>query len=245
MKAGDGIRKKGGKWTARYTDAHGRRREVVLEAASRVEARKKRAELVTQVKSAELGLGTERPGMLAAEAWKLYRPIAERRANWRNIEMQWRVHLEPAFGAMKLRHISKAEVRAFLAEKEKSGLAPRTCDHLRIRLGAIFTFAFKEGIYRGENVAHAVGALEVPETDPRVLPLSSWVPSLTRCPRSGAPSLPWPSTRAFEAVSCAPCVPSPSPPTGASCACPARAPERRRRRSARAASPSPGPATPT
>jgi integrase len=171
MKAGDGLRKKGGKWTARWTDVHGQRRETTLEARTRTEAREKRAQLVAKTSEQRLGIWQGDAQATFADVWKDYKPLAETLAGWRTISWQWRIHLEPEFGSKRLQQVSKRDVQLFLINKEKKeGLAPRTCDHLRIRLGALFNFAASEGIYRGKNVASEIGPLDVPESEPRTLP---------------------------------------------------------------------------
>lgn len=169
MKSGDGIRRKGSKWTARYTDVHGKRHEVTLEAATRKEARLKRAAIVTLVSDRLKGIGQGNVEVTFRDVWKLYKPVAETLGGWRTIDSHWRLHLEPAFGDKKLHHVSKNDVLRFLAAKAKT-LSPRTCDHLRIRLGAIINFASDEKVFHGDNVASEVKPISVPEPEPRALP---------------------------------------------------------------------------
>lgn len=170
MKAGDGLRKKNGKWTARWTDVHGKRREATLEARTRGEARQKRAQLVAKTSEQRLGIWQGDSEATFADVWKKYEPLAKTKAGWPAISWLWRIHIEPEFGKKVMRQVSKGDVRVFLAKKEASGLSPRSCEHMRIRMGALFNFAREEGIYKGENVASQVGPIDVPETEPRSLP---------------------------------------------------------------------------
>lgn len=168
MLLGDGVRKKGKGWTVRWVDAHGKRQERTVYVRTRAEAREKRAQLMAKTVEQRLGIYGGDAEATLGDVWELYEPIARTKDNWRVIEIHWRRHLEPEFGDKRLRAVSKNDVLRFLAKKSAS-LSPRTLEHLRVRLGALYKFAAGEGTYKGENPAAAVGALSVPEKEPRTL----------------------------------------------------------------------------
>lgn len=170
MKAGDGIRKRGKKWYVRWTDVHGVRQDEPTEARTRIEARELRAALVSKASEQRLGIWKGDPELTVCAVWEKYEPVARTRADWGTIDGHWRNHIKPWFGNKKMRHISRDEVRKFLAAKAETTLSPRTREALRVRLGALFTFAIEEGHYRGEHVPSKVESVEIPEAEPRALP---------------------------------------------------------------------------
>lgn len=105
-----------------------------------------------------------------AATWERYRVLAKGKASWDTIRGRFENHLLPAFGASYLHTISPADVERFLAVKAGEGLAPQTCQHLRVHLAALFTFARRrEKSFRGENPALLAERPVVPEKPPRFL----------------------------------------------------------------------------
>ena len=129
------VGRQGRKWVADYRDRFGRRRRktfstreeaVGFENDARRTARRRRIQElrfdpeVSLKEYAAHWLGTQR-GTLKASTIRVY-------------EGCLRVHLLPAFGSRRIRTLRRGELRAFLAEKLKSGLSK---DSVRLLLATI------------------------------------------------------------------------------------------------------------
>lgn len=157
---GDGVRKKGKRsWTVRISGHP----EVAVSATTRAEAKRQRAKMVAKLLDQKNGVWDGDANVTLQEVWDRAAPLWRTLADFKSIDSRWRRHLQPAFGAKMLRQITRNDLRLFLKKKEAGGLSPQSCEHLRVRMGALFVFAAEEGIYRGENVAAAIGPVEVPE----------------------------------------------------------------------------------
>jgi integrase len=75
-----------------------------------------------------------------------------------------RTHIEPSLGSIALRKLTPNHVQAWLNERMRAGLSPRTCQHARAILRASLTRAMKWG-YVSRNVAALVDPPRVPRAE--------------------------------------------------------------------------------
>lgn len=152
-----GIRKIGRHWHGRWTHADGIRRERKLSAETRTLARLQVAALEKRALDERLGLSDGQTDETVQGLYdRHFRKIAKVKLNWRTVEGRFRIHILPAFGKTMLRRITPADIERFLVQKQTQGLAPQTCEHLRVHLAVLFNFAIKKAkVLKGENPAAA------------------------------------------------------------------------------------------
>jgi integrase len=150
------IRKKNGKWTLRYredaisTDGTIRRisRTRILMPASDP---KKDARRAADAFLAQLNFGNARPMVAATleEFWSgHFKPLllpSMKPASQGLYETLAAVHILPVFGHERMMEISRAQVQAFIAAKQRQGYAPKTLAHIRSFLGKLFNVAIDWG----------------------------------------------------------------------------------------------------
>src|SRR5215203_334722 len=80
-----------------------------------------------------------------------------RQRTWERYEQIARVHIEPRLGAVKLKNISPAHIRALYSEKLDAGLAPRTVQYIHVTLNKALKDAVADGLIP-RNTASSVKA---------------------------------------------------------------------------------------
>lgn len=171
------VRKRRGRWRIRYVDGAGRQVERATHAKSKVDAQRMADDLERQAERVRLGLEKAIDLKTFNELWSLYEPIAKTKRSWSTIRGRFKKHLLPEFGARLIHQIDAGDIDTFLANKLRTadnpkGLSPQTCEHLRVHLAAIFTFAIKKKLIKGENPGRAAAHVEIPEHEPRHLELA-------------------------------------------------------------------------
>lgn len=119
-----------------------------------------RAEVVQamEVALAEIRAGTYvAPSDLTVGQWldtwlREYAAPSIRPATWRSYESNIRVHLKPALGSVRLRHLQAAQVQRLLNDKLAGGLSPRSVEIMYTILHAALKQAAREGLV-SRNVA--------------------------------------------------------------------------------------------
>lgn len=77
-------------------------------------------------------------------------------------------HLIPGLGRVRLTKLTPQQVEAFMAERAKSGLSPRTVNHMRTILRTALNKAMAWGLVN-RNVAALADPRHMPESEPSVL----------------------------------------------------------------------------
>ena len=162
---------KGGKrWVLKFRDAAGRKRQHRLRVQTRAEAERVLREVEGLVERQRLGLEEPPPPRVLfreiADRW-----LAERSTNTNNHasnESRLRLHLLPALGDLFLQEVTPALVSRLLAGKSKE-LGEWSVFHLRKTLVAIFNWARRMRLHRGENPAAAVPKPEIQPKEIRFL----------------------------------------------------------------------------
>ena len=162
------------RWVLKFRDAVGRKRQHRLKVQSRAEAERVLREVEGQVERQRLGLEEPAPPPV------LFREIAERwmaersrhTNNHASNESRLRLHLLPVLGDLFLRQVTPGLISRVLAAKSKE-LGDWSVFHLRKTLVAIFNWAQRMRLYRGENPAAAVPKPEIQPKDVRFLELEA------------------------------------------------------------------------
>jgi integrase len=149
------IRKRRGTWVVDYRDSAGVRRWVTCET-------RRAAEAILEEKLRE----SRQPSRPAVD---VNITLADYAAQWRQVieasikprtrasyEQILRLHIVPAFGAVKVRQLQKGRVKAFLAEKLASGLARNSVRIIHATLRAMLNAAVDDGLILG-NPADRLG----------------------------------------------------------------------------------------
>lgn len=168
------ARKRGGRWFARWKDAHGRWRELATSAKTKTDCERFAAEIEAKGDRQRAGLEPLLPedgGGTVAELldwWiETYRQAAPGLATEK---CAIRKHLTSSeLGSMRLANVRPPHIERFLQAKTAEGLAPQTVNHLRGHLGSAFAKAKKAGRWEGPN--------PVREVEPRkvTLPTPEWL----------------------------------------------------------------------
>ncbi len=139
------IRKRRGKWVVDYRDAAGIRRWATCRT-------RREAEEVLDVRRREARQAT-RPVVdpditvaVYAERWLGLVAASVKPRTMETTRYALRTHLLPALGAMKVRQLAKGQVKAFLAGKLVSGLAPATVRIIYSTLRALLNAAVDDGL---------------------------------------------------------------------------------------------------
>lgn len=165
-----------GAWYLDYTDAAGKRQQPKCPARTRTEAQQHLLEVEAQVWRQRQGLelGAARP-ITFGDAAKEYRETIRHLVSYRQADIQLRVYLEPAFGKLLLTDISPADVDAFISRLRTTGgpagagLAPGTLRLLQIRLSAVYTWAKRKRLFKGDPPTREASRVKVPKRMPRSL----------------------------------------------------------------------------
>ncbi len=158
------------RWVLKFRDAMGHSRQHRLRVHSRAEAERVLREVEGQVERQRLGLEEPPPPPV------LFREIAKRwlaehsagKNDYLSSENRLRLHLLPAFGDLFLQQVTPGLISRLLAAKSKD-LGEWSVFHLRKTLVAIFNWARRMRLYRGENPAAAVPKPEIQPKDVRFL----------------------------------------------------------------------------
>jgi integrase len=158
------------RWVLKFRDVVGRKRQHRLKVRSRAEAERVLREVEGQVERQRLGLDEPPPPPVLfreiAERW-----LAERSRNTNNHasnESRLRLHLLPALGDLFLQQVTPGLISRLLAAKSKE-FGDWSVFHLRKTLVAIFNWARRMRLHRGENPAAAVPKPEIQAKEVRFL----------------------------------------------------------------------------
>lgn len=192
------VRKRAGKWYARFVDETGVDVERVTTAKTKTEAQRLANEREERAEKVRLGLDVPVIEMTVAEAWKQYRPIVEGSGGFRAMESRMRRHVlndvakasgaeeeyRPTRFAKKLCHqVKPADVELLLALKKKEGLSPATVEHIRVELSMLFTFVIESlRAFRGEHPVRQVNKVRIPERPPKYLEAEEVLRALAQVP---------------------------------------------------------------
>lgn len=144
------IKKRGTSWQLDYYDEHGERRRVSVQAPTKEQANRMLAEIKLDVSRRKSGLEAIAPnpqGLTVADlaTWWLdgpaknhAKPDALRGAVSKRI-------LGMSIGAVRADRVTRAVVEQWMAALEAADYAPRTVNHARAHLSAIFNSAIRAG----------------------------------------------------------------------------------------------------
>src|SRR6266852_521752 len=158
------------RWVLKFRDAMGHSRQHRIKVQGRGEAERVLREVEGQVERQRLGLEEPPPPPV------LFREIAKRwlaehsarKNDYVSSENRLRLHLLPALGDLFLQQITPALISRLLAAKSNE-LGQWSVFHLRKTTVAIFNWARRMRLYRGENPAAAVPKPEIQPKDVRFL----------------------------------------------------------------------------
>lgn len=101
--------------------------------------------------------------MTLDEVWIRYLPWAQQnKKTWADDEQNYRKHLQPEFGEMKLDEVSPFHIEAFIIKMKKRKTprntlyTPATIKHQLVLLTRLYSVAEKWGLYRGDNPCRKV-----------------------------------------------------------------------------------------
>lgn len=169
--------KRGRVFYVRYVDETGRQVELSTKAKTKTEAARMGEDLERRAERVRLGLEDAVEVLLFSELWARYKPVAQTKRSWDAIRGRFEKHLLPAFGDRLVHQIRAGDVEALLASKLRTeanpkGLSEQTCEHLRIHVAAIYTFAIRKlRVFKGENPGRVAQRMEIPEAEPRFFPV--------------------------------------------------------------------------
>ena len=143
----------GGTYYFRFSDAAGRQAQFKIggEADVSFAAAKKRA---VQLRSEVVMGGDPRAKKAEAKSIPLYKELSAMhladakltQRSYSTTEMYVRRHIIPKWGKVRVNDIDSRGVSSWLADKRAEGLAPATCEKLRILLGRSFQLGARWGI---------------------------------------------------------------------------------------------------
>jgi integrase len=164
------VTKRGGKWAARWKDAHGNWREERLTHGSKTEARHYALE---QEKTAErqrkgldplAGTGDDTFEDLFTWWWDEY----GRRLRSTTVRSFARKHLISTIGKLRVREVTAAKLEGVMNSRADD-LAPRSINHLRGLVHVVYSKAIRRGKWTGTNPAAAVERRKVIRGKPEYL----------------------------------------------------------------------------
>ena len=138
----------------RYSDAHGRQKNVKLGDAQVVELETARLRVAELQNDLALGRDPAEARDAKRQTPTLRDFITERylpfvkgyKRSWQTDEILLRVHILPAFGERKMSHIAKYDIATFAQDKRTGGLAPGTANRFTIMLRYVFNLAIEWGV---------------------------------------------------------------------------------------------------
>lgn len=157
-----------GRWCASVSLTNGRRK--VIYGKTRQEVADKLTDLLVLKKQGQpigpdrLTVGAYMLQWLEESARPKLKP-----STYRSYEQLIRVHIVPALGKHTLGKLAPQHVQAFVNEKSRAGLSPRTCQYLLAVLRAALNRAVKWQLV-GRNVALLVDSPRVPKVE--IVPFS-------------------------------------------------------------------------
>ncbi len=158
------------RWVLKFRDAMGHSRQHRIKVQGRGEAERVLREVEGQVERQRLGLEEPPPPPVLfreiAKRWLAEHPAGKN--DYLSSENRLRLHLLPALGDLFLQQISPSLISRLLAVKSKE-LGEWSVFHLRKTLVAMFNWARKMRLYRGENPAAAVPKPEIQPKEVRFL----------------------------------------------------------------------------
>lgn len=143
----------GGTYYFRFSDAAGRQAQFKIggEGDITFAAAKKRA---VQLRSEVVMGGDPRAKRAEAKSIPLYKELSAMhladakltQRSYSTTESYVRIHVIPKWGKVRVNEIDSRGVSSWLADKRAEGLAPATCEKLRILLGRSFSLGARWGI---------------------------------------------------------------------------------------------------
>ncbi len=146
------IRKRRNKWVVDYRDAAGMRRWVTCE--TRREAEAVLAEKIAEARQpARPVLDPDITVSAYAAHWlDLIRPTLEPRS-YEGYDEKLRLHILPDFGPVKVRQLTRGQIRKHLAMKRSSGLSPDSVRLILATLRAMLYAATEDGVILADPAA--------------------------------------------------------------------------------------------
>lgn len=164
------VRKKKGRWFARFVDASGRPREKVLPETVRREAAALHLahELQALQFAVREGLQSRPSTETLKDASARYLEAIRAQRSWADTEARWRNHILPVLGAVLVGQLRPTQVQALLAKIEKAGLSQQTRRHVLVTLGACYRWLKRDRVV-SLNPVDEVEPIPVPEPTPVAL----------------------------------------------------------------------------
>jgi integrase len=165
------VRFRRGRYFGRFRDEYGRRVELRLSAKASRLAQEEADDLESRARSIRRGLQVPFPPITVQAVWERYAAVARGLASWATVEGRFRNHLLPVFGARFLHELKPEDVERLLTMKElDEGMAPATCERLRMHLAALYTFAKETArCFGGDNPARQAKKPDIPQRPTRFL----------------------------------------------------------------------------
>lgn len=159
-----------GTWWIDFAGADGARRQERTPARTETEAERYAQEASQRAYGVRTGVTSALPSefLTFTEAARRYRATVSHLVSYPQIEVYLSKHLEPNIGRKLLQEITPADVDA-LAAKLMKRLSPGTVQQALIRVSAVYTWARRSRIYRGENPVSEAAKVDVPTRAPRAL----------------------------------------------------------------------------
>lgn len=177
------LEKRGGRYSVRFRDGNGKRTRRRLDATTLRQAEKDAAEIAHAADRARQGLEKALSRMTLDQLHKKYAPIGKQLRSWKHIEQRHRDYIRAKLGDKLIHQVEPADIELVMAEAMEAGLAPRTAEHLRVQLSALFTFAIKKlRVLRGDNPAQLAEPPRIPEHVPRFIDKQSVLRMLEKVP---------------------------------------------------------------
>lgn len=164
------VRKREGRWFARFVDASGRPREKVLPETVRrgAEALRLAHELQAREFAVREGLQVKPSTETLNEASTRYLEAIRAQRSWKDTEARWRNHILPTLGKVLVGQLRPTQVQALLAKLEKAGLSQQTRRHVLVTLGACYRWLKRDRVV-SLNPVDEVEPIPVPEPTPVAL----------------------------------------------------------------------------
>jgi integrase len=154
------VRRRGSRWVADFYDATRRRIWQTFDTQSK--AREAEAKGRLDARQATRPAVDPNVTFEAYSGRWLVQIAASVKASTRDgYDQRLRIHLLPAFGPFKLRHLDRGRIRALLAEKLASGLAPDSVRLIHATLRAVLNAAVDDGVLLANPAARLGKALHL------------------------------------------------------------------------------------
>src|SRR5262245_52347216 len=139
------VRKRRGKWVVDYRDGAGIRRWITCET-------RRDADAILDEKRRESRQGTRPvvdPNISVEEYSKRWLGIVRttvKQATYESYSNTLRLHILPAFGGVKIRHLQRGRIREWLAEQLTKGYARESVRIMHATLRVVLNSAIEDGV---------------------------------------------------------------------------------------------------